>query len=159
MSLCEPIVAICLPSSAVACVCLQELCCGHSMLLDPHQSSTSPHSMITCCPHPMALWASLRSAAPPRTQGVEGVKVRPKIRGTTLDIGRTKGRPQGTRVHCLGRGPQLPLSTLLEARAMPTALSMMMIRSISKATSIQTVRGGDQVLGRPLSDLAGVVAM
>ncbi len=132
------------------------------MLLDHHQSSTSLHSMITCCPHPMALGAILRSAAhpiPPRTQGVEGVKVRPKVRGTTPDIGRTKGRPQGTRVHWLGRPPQLLLSTLLEARAMPTALSMMIIRVISKATSIQTVRDRDQVLGRPLSDLAGVVAM
>lgn len=108
------------------------------MLLDPHQSSTNPHSMITCCPHLMALGASLRSTAhhiSPRTRGAEGVKVRPKVRGTTLDIGRTKGRPQGTRVHWLGRAPQLLLSTLLEARAMPTALSMMMIRVISKATS------------------------
>ena len=95
----------------------------------------------------MALGASLRSTAhpiPPRTRGVEGVKVRPKVRGTTLDIGRTKGKPQGSRV---GRAPQLPLSTLLEARAMPTVLSMMMIRVISKATSSQTVRGRDQVLG------------
>ena len=125
---------------------MQELYCGRSMLLDPHQSSTSPHSMITCCPHPTALAASLRSPAahpiPPRTRGVEGAKAR----GTTLDIGRTKGRPQGTRVHRLGRAPQLLHSTLLEARAMPTALSMMKIRVTSKATSSQTVRGGDQVL-------------
>jgi len=128
------------------------------MLLDPHQSSTSLHSMITCCPHPMALGASLRSTALPRTRGVEGVKVRPKVRGTTLDTGRIKGRPQGTRVHWLGRGLKLLLSILLKARAMPTALRMMMIRVISKATSSQTVRGRDQVLGRPLSDLAGVVA-
>ena len=138
---------------------LQGLCCGHSMLLDPHQSSTSPHSMITFCPHPMALGGSLRSTALPRTRGVEGVKVRPKVRGTTLDIGRTKGKPQGSRVHWVGRAPQLLHNTLLEARAMATALRMMMIRVISKATSSQTVRGKDRVLGRPLSDLAGVVAM